>query len=197
ACADPINDRRNTSRVRSSLARVELRTGAVDAALHQAQQALDLARLLDHALFESDALVSLGLAQIAAGSLEQADAALAHALVFQESIGHPTMCLEAYAGRAAIALARRDHAAACRSIQPILKALAEHPLLPGRIDRGYVLWTAYQVLLASNPGQAIAFLHTANQLLATLATRIGADHVALAVWRAIPEHVRLAAAPVN
>ncbi|MFN8440640.1 MAG: BTAD domain-containing putative transcriptional regulator [Caldilineaceae bacterium] len=162
---------RETFWATSSRARLGYLTDDLPQALADAEQALKMARQLDGAASQADALVLLGLVRERMQQANAAANAYSEALAIYVNLGHHYRAAESRAGLARLALAIGAPTDAMREVEEILTILHSHPLA-GFDEPFQVYLTCHAVLTAHQDSRAAVLITTAHDLLMTYAARL-------------------------
>lgn len=188
-----VGDRASEPHVLTNLSELALWQGQDVLALAHAQAALDIAQAVQAQLWQARALLCLGNAELALGRIAAADAAFerSHALLI--AIGNASRH-DAIAGRARVAMAQGDVAAALKHVQGLLTHLAEGGTLRGTQWPRTIRLTCYEVLAQANDARAVAVLAAAHADLQARAATIDDAAVRHNFLTYIPVHRNIVAA---
>ena len=172
------------------LSEVALREGDAEQALALAREAQGMAVETQAVDFEAKLLYRIGDAELALGHHAQAAAAYERAEAIGREIGLG-VGFDARAGRARVALATGDVAAAVTLVEPLL------PASGGTIDGAntrLVLFTCHRVLAAAGDARALQLLQGAHEALRHRAATISDGVLRESFLARIAENAEIAAA---
>ena len=169
-----------------SLAHLDLRQDQPDQALAQAQAALEIAGVLQSPEAHARALCACGHALFGLGRSAEAAAAFdqAHSVAVA---GHSAYQLDAAAGRARVAHAQRDRAAALAAVDEVLQILADAGGLDGSDTPQLVQLICHDVLAEAADPRAAQVLERAHAELARVAADIADAALSQSFLDAFPE----------
>lgn len=188
-----VGDRATQANTLTNLSLLALRQGDDPLALVQAQQALELASVVQSPEFEAMARCALGNAELALGRYAPANAAFDQACEIALKLGNPIR-YEAAAGLARVALAQGDTATALQVLQAALRHLAEGGTFKGTESPYLIRLSCYQVLARAGDSRAVALLESVHAELQTAAAALADAAVRQSFLNNIPEHRAIVAA---
>jgi class 3 adenylate cyclase/tetratricopeptide (TPR) repeat protein len=184
----------NTCSVLSELA---WREGDSALSLRCAQAALDISRRGRTRLYETDALWSLGNAELALGRTAEAAGAFERSLALASEIGSAAQVLNALDGLARIALSRQEVGEAAKLVETLLVQAGDgDPCARGTLGGTYehlIRLTIHRAWEALGDARADGLLDGAHALLITEADRIGDSALRESFLTRIAEHREIVA----
>lgn len=188
-----VGDRASESHVLTSLSELALWQGHDALALAQARAALEIAQASQAHLWQTVALLRLGNAELALGRYVAADAAFerCHALSSAIDSASPH---DAVAGRARVALAQGDTAAALGHVEGLLSHLAGGGTFKGAQSPRTIQLSCYEVLAHAKDVRAAAVLAAAHADLQARAATITDSTLRQGFLSHIPAHREILAA---
>jgi predicted ATPase/class 3 adenylate cyclase len=175
------------------LSTLSLALGEDTQALEHARAALDIAVNTQAAVYEALAVLSLGDAELALGSLSAAAAAFDRAGSVAHAIGLPFQH-DVTAGRARVALAIGDVAQAMGWTEAVLAHLAGGGTLDASLSAALIGLTCYRVLMRAGDSRAGAVLARAHDELQSRAVAITDAALRQSFLSNVPENRELLAA---
>ncbi len=176
-CCQEIGDRSGESETLTYLGMLLYHLGDYPAAQSSSTQALAIAQEIGSRADQATALLALGNILAALNQPAAAAAAFRQALDMRNTLGQPTLALEARAGLARIALSQGDLRQALCEVELIIADL-DTESLDGAYEPFRIYLTCYQVLHVCQDVRAIEIVRTAYHLLQDRAAKIADPH-----WR--------------